>query len=180
MAIETLDVESKHPYTHHYVHELESILYTAIWYGVGYRDAEYPQKKKEFDYLAGWRKGTWKEVRIEKRHFLRSPWEVLSYLGKGEIRYFCSKLVFVLGKRYDAFDERKRWKLFAKPLTPEFYDIIHRALGIEATAPVPLPPQPEPPIPSKALLPKFLDVMGIVKEPWICLKDCCQEVPASA
>lgn len=171
MAIETLDAESGEPYSHHLVHEMESILYTSVWHGVGDNGAIIPRNSKEFDYLTGWRKGTWKSVRNMKKRFLTEPDKILSHIPEGLLFDLCTRLTAVLDDRYVALTARNKWAreialVHAKPhaLPPGLFD----------NSPLEVPD--EPPIPSKAILPKVLKRARLVVPSWTrtCSSDCCQ------
>ncbi|THH03527.1 hypothetical protein EW145_g6186 [Phellinidium pouzarii] len=72
MAREVLNA-ARNAYCHGIHHELESILYIAIWHGVGYVGYAPPNK----DILKGWRTGDWSQLLKEKKAFLddEDVWE---------------------------------------------------------------------------------------------------------
>lgn len=177
MAIETLDSESREPYTHHFVHEMESILYTTVWQGVGYRGAELPLNNKGPDYLAKWRKGPWTDVRDSKKSFLNDSDTILSYIQDSTLHGFCLNLSTCINARYKAILEHKAWekKALLRQVARDWKFDFNENQNQNSSPPIP----PEPPIPSKAILPSFLKEMEWTTSIMTCSRDCCQDVPAA-
>lgn len=177
MAIETLDTESREPYTHHFIHEMESILYTVVWQGVGYRGAELPLKNKDLDYLAKWRKGPWTDVRDSKKGFLDKPSTILRHIQDSTLVGFCLNLSTCINARYKAILDHKSWKSMAlfQQIVQDWHFDFDEDQNQNSSPPIP----PEPPIPSKAILPSFLKEMNWTTSIMTCSRDCCQDVPAA-
>lgn len=85
-------------------HDLESVLYCAVWYGIGYRQGKpfpFPQKQSRFgkrpdDHLKKWRTGTARTVFLEKRFFLNMPptpfTKEFDLIESPDVRSFCFKM----------------------------------------------------------------------------------------
>ncbi|KAH8111380.1 hypothetical protein DFH11DRAFT_632960 [Phellopilus nigrolimitatus] len=88
MARKVLDLSNKE-FTRGFHHDLESVLYTVVWQGVGYKGYKIPKKG---DILADWRKGSWKKILGAKREFIRensTMMEVLEYIEDEKLRFQC-------------------------------------------------------------------------------------------
>lgn len=170
MAVETLDAESGERYRHHYVHELESILYTSVWQGVGYKGARPPNYG---DPLITWRRGTWSEVHSFKRSFIYNPATELDRISYTPLRSLCDTLCDTFSKRYAEHSAYDAWvrKMTRKPMAA--YDDDDPFDG-RAKATTRQPNLKEPPIPSDAVIPQFMENFNLEFEP--CTKDCCQAV----
>ena len=113
MAIETLDLTAP-DYKHHLSHDLESIFYTSVWHGVGYRCGKkrYPiallhteNDEKEVDLLRFWRTGTWKSVAAKKEAFLSSSSDTTRYILDDFLETICGDLARLFYRRRSAAKE---------------------------------------------------------------------------
>lgn len=157
MAVETLDAESGERYRHHLVHELESILYTAVWQGVGYKGARPPTYGNP---LATWRRGTWSEVYSSKRTFIDQPAVQLTLISYEHLRMICDELCSVFSKRYaeeaiyNAWIRRMNRKIMvAHDDNDDDDDDPYDGCMDDSQEPK---ISEEPPIPSNAVLPSFM------------------------
>ncbi|KAH8111391.1 hypothetical protein DFH11DRAFT_633596 [Phellopilus nigrolimitatus] len=88
MAREVLDLSNKE-FTRGLHHDLESVLYTVVWQGVGYMGYKIPKKG---DILADWRKDSWKTIQGAKRLFIREKntrKEILDCIEDKKLRFHC-------------------------------------------------------------------------------------------
>ncbi|KAH8111371.1 hypothetical protein DFH11DRAFT_630305 [Phellopilus nigrolimitatus] len=92
MAREVLNLDNKE-FTRDFHHDLESVFYTVVWYGVGYYGYTIPKKG---DVLAKWRKGSWGDIMEAKEIFITSEGtgpssmkRVFKYIEDKEIRIHC-------------------------------------------------------------------------------------------
>lgn len=99
MAIEALDLKLS-PYIHDICHDLESIFYTSVWHGVGYRSTESARQKH--DILRGWRMGTWEQVVIKKNSFLLDAKDTLRHVKHLWLKQTCWNLAFLFRQRIEA------------------------------------------------------------------------------
>ena len=110
MAIEALDLTTAN-YKHHLCHELESIFYVSVWYGVvsGHRRGIFPRSRdalgeesKHPDYLRSWRVGSWQDIMNAKDNFLSNPISIERLVKHGELGPNCELLALFFRRRRDA------------------------------------------------------------------------------
>lgn len=148
---------------------MESIVYSTVWREVEYIGGKFPRLKKDLDCLGDWRKGTWKDVRRAKRGFLAIPDTIFGFISDEIIEDFCTYLSGIILSRHLTLEAHHEWERRAEKLNAGRIDLTISGLNHNISRPMPV----EPPIPSKALLPEFLDTMRIEKS-WVCSRDCCQ------
>lgn len=116
MAIESLDNSLFPEYVHELCHGLESLLYSSVWHGVGYRwkEGKGPMiwdGHKNVDLLRGWRVGSWKDVVKEKVDFLGSAVDICDYIDHEDLSQKCYKFTTVVqskGYGYSKTHERQK------------------------------------------------------------------------
>lgn len=132
MSIQALDW-SLSPFVHHLCHELESILYASVWYGVGYRwNAGVIPWTSEGHYrpveiLKEWRIGSLDEVVSKKGAFLLNPMSILKHMKHERLRRACLFLSYIFNQKLTGLRQLEMLRDF-----PDCFSKIHRTLWVDS------------------------------------------------
>lgn len=164
MVIESLDNSLFPEYVHDLCHELESLLYTYVWHGVGYRwkEGKCPMiwdGHKNVDLLRGWRVGTWKDVVKEKVDFLGSAADKCDYIDHEDLSQKCYKLTTVFSQRVMAIRRRMNDRRMDRRARMRKTEGLGKRAGVETSVNI------EP------IFPLFADIWGFERVK--CQKHCC-------